>query len=254
MYYIEIDDAGLASPDAAVVVELLKQKAWEKQKEPTQYFRLRSLQSIRNSEHSVFEPDAIPVGSLDFAEQILGTDIQPLNIPDCLRDPSYISRRMVEATAKEIPSIFARWHTETLFIKSMTLAKTPYNGLYSKKGLSLLSPVDRYLVSEPLSFLAEWRCFVYQGKILDIRRYAGSYKIPFLPCDVEFAKDIVKTVDAGLRPKLEAYTLDLGKTTARDVPVIVELHNFISCGLYGFEDPAILHMLAAAANRERIKN
>lgn len=251
MFYIEIDDEGLISPEAAVVVELLKQKAWEERKAPKEYYKLLRLQNVNEIRCDALEPDAIPVGSLEFAEQVLGARIQPLNVPPCLRDSSYICRRMEEVSAGAIPAIFRKWNAETLFVKSMTLAKAPYNGLYSKNGLSLLSTADRYLVSEPLSFLAEWRCFVYRGEILDVRRYTGSYMIPFLPCDVEFAKDIVKTVDAGMRPKLEAYTLDLGKTTARDVPVIVEMHNFISCGLYGFEDPAIPNMIAAAAKRER---
>lgn len=258
MFYLQSDlDTGLISPDTAVVAELLNQKAWRNREEPGTNYRLVKWSDAAGGEiDPAPERDAIPVGSLDFCEAVLGKGrtaypgIRPLNVPSCLRDSSYICRRMKEAKPEEIQGYFKKWNTDKLFIKSMTIPKA-YTGLYSRRDKLPEFPDDIYLVSETLEFNAEWRCFVYNNKIMDIRRYSGSYAVPFLPCDVEFAREIVRTVAACVRPRLDAYTLDLGKTTAREVPVVVELHNFLSCGLYGYEDPVILQMLTAAAKRER---
>lgn len=259
MFYLEKDKiTDLISPDTAVVAELLAQKAWKEGKNVGSYFLPTSWQEVEFRSLGYTSPDKsekdlnpIPVGSVEFCEAFLGKKIRPLNIPACLRDESYICRRVAEATADKIPQYFRDWHADRLFIKSATTAKSPCTGLYRKTDLQFLPADDVFLVSEPLDFKAEWRCFVYKGVIKDIRRYAGSYKSQFTSSDIEFAKDIVKTIDAGVRPKLDAYTLDLGKTTARDVPVVVELHNFLACGLYGFEDPVILPMIEAAVRRER---
>lgn len=280
-YLLEVDQCGTMSPDVAIVAELLKQKAWRNREEKAdKYFRLLSWEDIElfarrstaeQTKSQVSDPRirqiieeliidipeegwpacAIPVGSVDFCNAILGEEICPLNVPLCLREESYVCRRIADVTADDIPGYFRKWHTDKLFIKSATVAKDACTGLYGRKEPLPLFQDDLYQISEPLDFKAEWRVFVYKGNIQAIRQYSGRYDELLTQSDIQYVKSVLTTIEAGISPKLKAYTLDIGRTSARDIPVVVEVQNFVACGLYGFEDFVILNMLNAGIERER---
>ena len=42
---------------------------------------------------------------------------------------------------------------------------------------------------------------------------------------------------------MECYTLDVCVTENRERTEIIELHDFFSCGLYGFEDYSVLPIM-----------
>ena len=105
------------------------------------------------------------------------------------------------------------------------------------------SPEDSYskkfMVSEKIEIESEWRCFVHNKTLVDVCRYAGEFdKIPD-------RKIIEKMIDA-YQNCSPAYTLDVAVLTTGET-VVIEVHNFWSCGLYGFPaDERILRMAAAA--------
>ena len=75
-------------------------------------------------------------------------------------------------------------------------------------------------------FKGEFRCFVYEGKLIDIRQYDGDFKI--LP-DFNLIYEMIDEYKSAPH----AYTLDVGVTDKNET-AIIEVHDFFSCGLYGF--------------------
>lgn len=53
--------------------------------------------------------------------------------------------------------------------------------------------------------------------------------------------DCVKRLNECM-PELKSYTLDIGVRSG--LTCVIEVHNFISCGLYGFYAEVLLGMLA----------
>jgi len=83
-------------------------------------------------------------------------------------------------------------------------------------------------VSDIVDFRAEWRCFVWRGELLDVRCYLGDFR---LAPDYGVIEEMIEVfTDAPC-----AYTLDVGVISTGET-VVVEAHDFYSCGLYGFRD------------------
>lgn len=81
------------------------------------------------------------------------------------------------------------------------------------------------LCSEVLDFAAEWRCFVRYGRILDIRRYEGDWRLHFDPQVVENAVSDYVSAPAG-------YAIDFGLT--RDGrTLLLEVNDGYALGHYG---------------------
>ncbi|MBF9238959.1 ATP-grasp domain-containing protein [Hymenobacter sp. BT683] len=69
--------------------------------------------------------------------------------------------------------------------------------------------------AEPLHLVAEWRCFVRYGQILDVRPYKGNWRSHFTPTVLEQA------LAAYLPSALAAFALEIG-CTADGKTVVVE--------------------------------
>lgn len=79
--------------------------------------------------------------------------------------------------------------------------------------------------SDPVDFIAEWRCFVRYGKILDIRRYSGNWKcVP----DYEFMEKAV----ADYKTAPNGYGIDFGLTSDGKT-LLLEVNEGYSLGTYG---------------------
>lgn len=90
------------------------------------------------------------------------------------------------------------------------------NGTHDLIGIGL--PFDYPIwISEVVEFIAEWRCFVLDGRVLDVRPYTGDYHAQFDPSVIDKAISCWK--DAPI-----AYGLDIGVT--RD-PKISELEKIL---------------------------
>lgn len=79
--------------------------------------------------------------------------------------------------------------------------------------------------SEPISFRAEWRCFVRYGRIMDIRRYKGNWKnIP------DYALMEKAVTDYKTAPK--GYAIDFGLTNDGRT-LLLEVNDGYALGSYG---------------------
>lgn len=201
----------------------------------------------------------IPVGSVEFVSATLGRIfnvnpkqtplIQPLNVPVALDDPYYSGRRIARGvevkdlseTVKRLSGAHGR-----AFVKSDSRLKVDgITGVYNKNYNFRFPETDKYFVSEvfraPIS--AEWRIFVYDDLVLDIRRYEGDYYTA--PPKKDWVKKAVEALRTGKETPPPAYTLDVA-VLENGEEAVVEVHPFIACGLYGFEHTYLLDMLRDA--------
>lgn len=199
----------------------------------------------------------IPVGSVEFCERWLHEwyglkQIHPLNIPPQLLAPQYAGRKVAYCSSssewEEILSGKAGFDPQHLFVKRADRAKAEPAFFFPEERGSVPFfgiPKGRcYLVSESLlDIKSEWRAFIWNGRILDICCYSGDF------WTFPDRKTVEGMVAAYTDDPPWAYTLDVavlgdGRT------VIMEVHNFIACGLYGFADSRIPLMLAAGIRYE----
>ena len=217
-----------------------------------------------------------PIGSLEFCLDYykkLGIDLKPINVPDYLFQysigygngsvkgadfPEWIKElekrtkmRIVktssmsteELTSKTIgiDSLLNLEWRGGMYVKSETRFKYPGNGLYNSINSFITSeyydPSDKYQVTHFDPEIAdEWRYFVYEGKVVGCKCYVPedilSPKIP----SKRWVLDKISKID------LPAYTLDVAMSNKPTVvdPKIIEVHDFFSCGLYGFDDYNLL--------------
>lgn len=169
----------------------------------------------------------IPVGSLPFVFSFMkehyGIDahsIVPIYIPNSLQTSAFLGRSL---SLKKLDSL---QNTKFQgFIKSADYYKG-HTGRFQELQ-HLLSSDEIYWASDWLDLTSEWRGFVFEGVLLDVRSYSGSV-MDSIP-DIKKMQEMIDTyIDSP-----SAYTLDVGITTNGET-VILEVHPFVSCGLYGF--------------------
>lgn len=170
--------------------------------------------------------ESVPVGSVEFViefmKQCYGiNNVEPLNIPQELivfanRNIQYIKNTEFKEKLDSNKEYFIKSATK---IKGFTDRIIPRNKTV---------PDDTYMVSDIIDIDSEWRCFVKNGELLDIKCYSGN---PFILPSIPVIEEMIKAY----KSCPPAYTLDVciesnGRTS------IIECHNFFSCGLYGFSD------------------
>ena len=173
-------------------------------------------------------------GGIEFVEKVLFKayrihNIQPINIPMYLFNREFWGRRMTLCTgANSVYQIFETWEVSELFIKSASRLKSDITGIYmSTQKLDSIDTEPLLLVSEVIDIVSEYRVFIHNGKILDIKNYSGDQW-------VVSDKSKVYMMASALKNNITACTLDAAVTTAGET-YIIEVHPFVSCGTYGFE-------------------
>ena len=211
------------------------------------------------------ERDICPVGSLDFClgyYKKLGIELKPMNVPESLFSLSigYVSKigsgknktiqeflngikeynesRGNEFTQERFCKYEGKW-----FIKSESIFKYPGNGFYNTleefMGSEYYDPSDKYQITRlDKGLLDEWRVFVFDGQVLDMKRYAFEDPVNIHTPEPVIIKKVMEEI------KLPAYSFDLGiidyNYTTTLSPMyktkLIEVHDFFSTGLYGFQD------------------
>lgn len=81
------------------------------------------------------------------------------------------------------------------------------------------------ICSEPVEFVAEWRCFVRYGKILSVRSYKGDWRVHYDSSVIENAVREYVTAPAG-------YAIDFG-VTKDGRTLLIEVNDGYALGCYG---------------------
>ena len=162
----------------------------------------------------------VPIGSVEFVSEYLlkyyGVVPKPINIPSDLLHERFTGRRVFNGTEKDILG--------DKFVKSNDKIK-------SFTEICNSAPIGNYQISDIIEIKSEWRAFVYNGNLVGLQNYSGDFRL--FP-NVETIGDMIKAYNS----QPIAYTLDVA--IVGDKTVIIEVHDFFSCGLYGFANHNIL--------------
>ncbi|BAY40872.1 hypothetical protein NIES2111_52620 [Nostoc sp. NIES-2111] len=174
------------------------------------------------------QPDNVVVGYVDAVHAAL----KRLNIP-CPTEINYppelqefLGRRIWKSRINYIASHPEEWN---IFIKPAYASKK-FTGRLVRSAKDLISCGDEFenteiLCSEPINFLAEWRCFVRYDEILDVRIYKGDWRASF---DYKIIEKAVKSYKSA--PK--GYAIDFGCTDKGET-LLVEVNDGYALGAYG---------------------
>ena len=155
--------------------------------------------------------------------KMMGLNVPVYDYPIELEE--FYDRNIYEGVLGEIVNIPDNWGK---FIKPKAGSKVftgrVVNGTHDLIGIGL--PFDYPIwISEVVEFIAEWRCFVLDGQVLDVRPYTGDYHAHFDASVIDEAISCWK--DAPI-----AYGLDIGVT--RDGrTLVVEVNDGYALGNYG---------------------
>lgn len=192
------------------------------------------------------EKEYCPVGSVEFCttwfKTYWGKTPKPRNVPLSMIKNVSCRRKIFMSSWFKDEEWVNLFRTPTVYIKSMENIKDPQNGLYNKASefakKAASGVYGEYQFSEEMDFLSEWRCFIYNGELQDLKCYSGD---PFkMPTRIQ----IKNKIDAFKNPPV-AYTMDLAIAKQFNDPVAtrnnlhietVEVHDFFACGLYGFSN------------------
>jgi hypothetical protein len=228
-----------------VLLEAIRFRNWLKNSEKITYKFLNTTEDQKEIVFKELHRNYVPVGSVEFVtaflQQFYGLTPKPINVPQELwHHPSFdfTKRRIFNGTEKDFKG--------KLFVKSNDKIKGICGILNEAEPYEL--PVGNYQFSEVISIESEWRAFVYQNKLVGLQNYAGEFtKFPSI--------GIIEEMIKAYKSAPVAYTLDIG--VGDDVydedngmfqyskTFVIEVHDFFSCGLYGFADlskyPQMLH-------------
>ena len=185
--------------------------------------------------------DCIPVGSVEFVSEHMKKfhniqNVKPINIP--LELTQYAGRTIVRGNKNEVKKLFDTY--KEIFVKSDDKIK----GFSEICTNQTLLPDGCLFASNMIDIQAEYRCFVKDKKLLDIRRYSGEFCFP----DIQKIEEMISLYN-NCPP---AYTLDVA-VTEENQTITIEVHNFFSCGLYGFADYSKLPKMLIRAYNWQLK-
>lgn len=175
------------------------------------------------------------VGIVRSALRALGREVPEICYPKEL-DP-FLGRRVWLSTINKVNTCVDDW---PVFVKPVQ------SKLFT--GRLVISPADligcgmfgedvEVYCSDPVPLVAEWRCFVMRGKILDVRPYRGDWRVNFDPSIIESAVAAYSSAPAG-------YGMDFGVTEDGST-LLIEVNDGYSLGSYGLEYHAYARLLSA---------
>lgn len=192
------------------------------------YYKNKEMQCFFSEIPEKLEADKlyIPIGNVEFVIEYLkkyyNSEPKPINIPNELMNFEWTGRHIFNGTEKDIIGL--------KFVKSNEKIKH-----FTK--VCDRAPEGNYQISDLIDIKSEWRAFVYKSELVGLQNYSGEFDI--FP-DVNKIRQMINAYK--LQPI--AFTLDIAITKKKET-VVIEVHDFFSCGLYGFSEHKILpHMFS----------
>ena len=164
-----------------------------------------------------------------------GVEIVEYDYPEKLRE--YMSRRVWRSAIDEVAADGSLWPVFAKPVEDKRFTGKVISSTGDLVGLEASGYNPPVIRSEVVDFIAEWRCFVRYGKILDVRPYKGDWRASFDPRVIEGAIRNFASVPAG-------YAADFGVT--RDGrTLLMEINDGYSLGCYGLQHNLYAQLLSA---------
>ncbi len=222
----------IVSPEGAALLDALRFRDWRDD---------GATNSVTFAESPANKPlAAVPVGSVEFVNEHLQNHGLPglyqETVPECLRSEELLGRRVVVGSAENAKEL----RGSSLFVKPAVNPKRFEAQVIPRAMLSAFSDRGPLFISEVLSdIVSEWRVFVRHGSLFDLRPYAYA-SWPEAP-----DKQAVRYMIDCYENQPSVYALDVAVLSDKRT-VLIETHNFIAIGLYGFESASLPSMYLRA--------
>lgn len=155
--------------------------------------------------------------------ELMEIKVIELDYPEQLK--AFYGRKIKKGVLGEIVNNPNNWG---VFIKP-SLGSKVFTGRVVKGTQDLIGiglPFDYPIwISEVVSFVREWRCFILNGKVLDVRPYKGDYHFNYDP-------KVIDDAVASWTSAPSAYALDIG-VTKEGRTLVVEINDGYAVGNYG---------------------
>ena len=201
----------------------------------------------------------IPIGSLEFVGEFLNKiglskHMEPIEIPSFLRTNEFLNRKYKIVNYNDLLKLNGKH-----FIKNISKLKSFTSiidfDVTNIEDTDLIKVEDyknhKYSVQEIKEFNAEYRILVNDSEVVAVQYYNGNN--PLLFPNAKFVQNIVskmmihKQLYGEELPR--SYTIDIG-VDKNNINYLLEIHNFISCGTYGFQSSELLNMYQNGINFE----
>lgn len=258
-YLVEVDNQGIPTTDMGYTfIQAIKFREWYSQ---GQHSGLRvyvsTIEDITNIRLIIGTPvspaltvETVPVGSIEYVEKFVqlafkvrNFHLKVTNIPKELLKQEYLGRTVWESVDTLQLGLIFSGARERIFVKSISRNKKIADVIYTNE-IYALDQSDRYFVSKLIDITAEWRAFIFKGNIISIHQYSGK---GYAQVDIQFIEKMIKDYQSAPA----AYTLDIALTSCNK-HILIESHNFISVGLYGFEDYSKLVQMTIAGYKTEL--
>lgn len=220
------------------VFELLNSIDYQNWRNPKSMdYRLCDYEHLATDTKGKFK-NFVPVGTVEyffeFLEKYVNPKakeiIKPLNVPESLFP--YAGREIMNMSSSQKHDHPFFKNKMLVFVKSNDTIKYVNNGITEPSHISLKFYGNIQVSDIIPDIKAEYRVFVYKYEIVGIQYYSGDF---FTVPDMDFIKECVSQYDDAP----VAYTIDIAVCESGK-NLIVECHEFFSCGLYGFSDYSVL--------------
>lgn len=173
---------------------------------------------------------------------------QYLGYPESLRN--YFRRDHTIVKVKDLPTTYPYFIKPAFQVKKFTgeVIDSKDKLDFAKKYCGLLDTED-VLCTKKMDFISEYRCFVFEGKLIDIKHYKGD-STKFIDVELVHAAinayndaPIAYTLDFGVY-KREAWAFKFIESTA-----LVEVNDFWAIGGYGLDPNLYIKLLTRRFNQ-----
>lgn len=199
------------------LLESIRYQNWKSKSEAFSYF-------LTDDPRPKLIKNVVPCGSNEFVVNYLtdhyGKTPRPRNIPLELMGEEFSLRYVFNGDRTDVFS--RKFVKSNEFIKGFTKIVESHDELPDLGG---------YQISDLIDIDSEWRSFVFHNSLVGLQNYGGEFAI--FP-DVDKIKKMIKAFEPSAPV---AYTLDVGIN--KNGTFVIEVHDFFSCGLYGFADHRI---------------
>lgn len=175
------------------------------------------------------------VGVVRGALRALGRGVPEIDYPRELEP--FLGRRVWHSTIRTVSLREDTWPVFVKPVQGKLFTGRLFTAAKDLIGCGMCGEGTEVYCSEPVAFVAEWRCFVIRGQILDVRPYRGSWRAGFDPRVIEEAVAAYSGAPAG-------YGMDFG-VTEDGRTLLVEVNDGYALGSYGLEHHAYARLLSA---------
>ncbi|MEK3917290.1 ATP-grasp domain-containing protein [Paenibacillus sp. FSL H7-0331] len=138
---------------------------------------------------------------------------------------SYLGRKIWKSKLSIIANNPDNWNVFIKPVEDKKFTGVVVKGTKDLVGCGTYGEDPEIFCSEVVNFVAEWRCFVRNGKVLDIRRYRGNWRF-------HFDYKVVENVVLQYKSAPNGYAVDFGLTDKGET-LLIEVNDGYSLGHYG---------------------